>query len=120
MSQLKDCVNCEFYLTGELGMRCGYNDEYGRDCWQEAMPASSECPGECLTGCSYYRRATREYPSECTLGDSEPDNDEIQEAQEEARANGSCLEYEDARPLDTVCADPGGDSLLRELVSNGE
>ena len=47
-----------------------------------------------------------------------PDDNDILAAQEEARANGSCLEYEDSRPLETICADPGGDTLLRELASN--
>ena len=118
MPKYKDCINCEFYLTGEQGLRCGYYDEYGLECWQDAEPTPDECPGECLTGCIYYRPPTREYPSECTMEDFIPDDNDILTAQEEARANGSCLEYEDSRPLETICADPGGDTLLREIASN--
>jgi len=44
MRAYRDCVNCEFYLTGEQGLRCGYYDEYGLECWQDAEPTLDECP----------------------------------------------------------------------------
>ena len=114
--EYKDCINCEFYLTGELGLRCGYYDDEGLPCWQDVTPESSKCPGDCLTGCRFYIRATKDHPEECSLGEVAPDPDDLSEAQNFARLNGACVEYEEARPLDTVIADPGGDSLLKEVA----
>ena len=114
--EYKDCINCEFYLTGELGLRCGYYDDEGLPCWQDVTPESSKCPGDCLTGCRFYIRATHDHPEECSLGEVDPDPDDLLEAQNFARLNGACVEYEEARPLDTVIADPGGDSLLKEVA----
>ena len=116
MSAYRDCINCEFYLTGELGLRCGYYDDEGLPCWQDVTPESSKCPGDCLTGCRFYIRATHDHPEECSLGEVAPDPDDLLEAQSFARSNGACVEYEEARPLDTVIADPGGDSLLKEVA----